>query len=264
MSSSRLRGMSICHSDTSAERHTTSGAKLTPVSLSPWGNSGSRTRIGRCPCGQAPPGSADDESTRPQPQRRPVQAGVDLDVSEHRAARQPQPGDPVAVDLTGQPRRRPPEQVVERGGRHLYREFHRSGHQHRGSRRPHVHVVQHHRRAVEMLVLPTDIACRDADVVELTYRKAAHVEPGVELRDGQCEHAVVESHREASADHQSAHGREQRPVGRGSAAADRGHGSGGPQRRQHVDRPEGIEPAERTVHDDQHPPSALRSETRLG
>src|SRR4029078_6274440 len=79
----------------------------------PRGSAGRRPRVGGGARGQPPAQLADDETGWLEPQRRSVDASIDLDMAQQRPAGQSQTRDSVGPDLTGQPRCRPLEQIVQ-------------------------------------------------------------------------------------------------------------------------------------------------------
>jgi hypothetical protein len=109
--------------------------------------------------------------------------------------------------------------------------------------------VQHRAGDVEAVAVPTQVPGFQTDVVELTDRKAAQVEPRIELGDRQDQVTVGQPDGEAPADDQSAQGEEERAIGGRRAGVH--HGCRRPECGQHVQRAERIPAARRsrTRHD---------------
>ena len=77
------------------------------------GQFGQTHTVGRRAPRQGEPFATQHQAPRFQPERRPVEVHVDLEMAHSGAACQAQPSDPVRADLACQPRRRKAEQVVE-------------------------------------------------------------------------------------------------------------------------------------------------------
>src|SRR6478735_6105180 len=104
------------------------GRKADTRQCKPLRKLGQPHRVGWGARGQPPAQLADDETGWLEPQRRSVDASIDLDMAQQRPAGQSQTRDSVGPDLTGQPRCRPLEQIVQQWRGDLERQLDRSSH----------------------------------------------------------------------------------------------------------------------------------------